>query len=129
MAGTLNWNIPGCQLEVEREEIFATKVDLAESQTEVRTDWQGATARYRWKFKIIGRTNVSGVNEVGVLRALYESNRGKWDSFSMTDPLDGANIANARFDSTLRMRRLLANSARGAWWELSFDVISLLNAT
>jgi hypothetical protein len=128
MSGTLTWNIPGCQLEIEREELYAVKVDTAESNTEVRTSYHTAP-RYRWKFKIVGRTNVAGVNEVGVLRALYETNRGKWDSFSMTDPLDGANVPNARFDSTIKFKRVTATSRNGAWWEVTFDVISLLNAT
>ncbi len=127
MSGTLTWNIAGCDVTVEREEIDAVRIQTAESQTEVRTALSTAL-RYLYKFRIIGRLNVSGTNEVGVIRTLYQSNLGAANSFSMTDPLDGAGVT-CRFASPLKMKRIMPTSPHGAWWELTFEVITVVNPT
>jgi hypothetical protein len=128
MAGTLTWDLPGCSVGVQREEIDAVLIQTAESQTEIRTAW-AAAPRYRYTFKITGRTAVGGsTDEVNSIRSLYASCNGRWDSFTMEDPLSGSNVT-ARFDSPLRMTRIVPASANGAWWEMTFTVITVVNAT
>src|SRR5512147_1394238 len=122
MSGTLTWDIPGCNVEVGWEELDAVNVQTASSQTEIRTAW-GSTMRFRYTFRIVGRTNVSATNEVAAIQGLYTTNQGRLGSFSMTDPFNG-NSVTARFDSTFPMRRKLPTSATGAWWEMTFSVIT-----
>lgn len=125
MAGTLTWDLDGCHLSIERQEISAVKIQTAESQTEIRTAWSDAP-RYRYAFQITARTGAA-TNEVDSIRSLYASN-GMRDSFTMEDPLDSVSVT-ARFDSPLSMRRVLAGGATGAWWELSFSVITVVDPT
>lgn len=120
MAGTFVWNIPGCDIAIEREEIYSVKVDLAESQQETRTLWSTASLpRYKYKFKITGRTNVGSPSEVQTILNHYRSNRGQWDSFSMTDPYDGATVT-CRYLSAIKMKKITAQ-----WWEMTIEVVSL----
>lgn len=125
MAGTLVWNVPGCQVEIEREEVYPNKIDTAESAFEVRTNWS-ATPKYKYRFTIIGRT-AAATNEVATIVNLYESNRGTWDTFSMTDPVDGASRAACRFSGPLKLRRLLPTGTRGAWWEMKIECETVSN--
>jgi hypothetical protein len=124
VAGTLTFP-PGLDVAIEREIVTDVKVDRSESGFEVRTRWN-ATPRYKFKFKVTGRTNVSGTNEAKALTDFYEANSGEWDAFNMTDPFNGTAVLVCRFIGAFKMKRALTGGPRGAWWECSFEVQSVV---
>lgn len=108
MSGTFP-TLPGLDLAIKRTPIYSTLVQTAPSGKEARAAFT-ATPRYRYELPVnflrqVGfRTGVS--DELAPIQALFDNNKGKWDTFSFTDPQDGV-TRSCRFDhDELPMERI-----------------------
>jgi hypothetical protein len=81
--------LAGVNMEVHRTPVYATKVLTSKSGKEQRAKFQ-ATPFYRFDISISFLRETSGAgNEMQALLDFFLTVKGKWDTFTFTDPYDG----------------------------------------
>jgi hypothetical protein len=99
MSGTFP-ALPGIDQAIKRTPIYSTVVQVAPSGKEARAAFT-ATPRYRYELPVnflrqVGyRTGIA--DELALIQTLFDNNKGRWDTFSFTDPVDGV-MRTCRFD-------------------------------
>jgi hypothetical protein len=93
MAGTFP-AFPGLDIRVLRSAVYATGIQTSSSGVEVRASFQ-STPRYRYELAINFLRN--NVGELASLYSFIDTQRGSWDTFAFTDPVDGL-TRSCRFD-------------------------------
>ena len=90
MSGLIFPTLAGADIAVKRMPIYATKIQTASSGKELRASFQSTP---RWYYEIpLNFARVSGFsaqtpsNEVAAILGLFNSVKGRWDSFLYTDP-------------------------------------------
>jgi hypothetical protein len=118
--------LPGLDIQVQRESIYSTKIYTSASGEEQRTSWWPTPRfRYQLRFNFL-RTSVAAPapwqadSEAGVILQFLDDHRGAWDSFVFADPYDGVQ-RQVRFEQDT----LVIQQVVGGVWEASFSLISL----
>ena len=100
MSGTFP-TLPGLDISVKRTDVYSTMVQAGGTGKEQRASVQ-ATPRYRFEltFNFFRQTNFSAqttFDELASLVTFFETQKGRWDAFNFTDPVDGT-VRTCRFD-------------------------------
>ena len=121
MAGTLTLaDYDGLQVNASRETIGPmVKVDRASSGVEVRTVWNPAGVRYRYRVQIIAQE----VNDEATDLATFVNDQYLMgDSFTLAnDPVTGTSVT-VRFDAPPRFEQYRISG----WWSVTLDMVSVL---
>jgi hypothetical protein len=110
--------LPGLDIAVKRTEIFSTLVQPGSTGKEQRASFQG-TPRYQFEltFNFFRQTNFSAqttFDELSTLVTFFETQKGQWDTFSFTDPVDGT-VRTCRFaQDQLDIQRIVNLAWKGA---------------
>ena len=111
MSGTFP-TLPGLDIAVKRSEAYSTAVQVGSSGKEQRASFQ-ATPRFSFEltFNFFRQTAFSAqttFDELANLQTFFETQKGRWDTFSFTDPVDST-VRTCRFDQdTLSIERIVA---------------------
>ncbi len=117
MSGTFP-TLPGLDIAVKRSEAYSTAVQVGSSGKEQRASFQ-ATPRFSFEltFNFFRQTAFSAqttFDELASLQTFFETQKGRWDTFSFTDPVDST-VRTCRFDQdTLSIERIVALAWKGA---------------
>jgi len=114
------FDIPGRQMEIQRETLWDAKNFQGASLTEANYSHQEDPI-YRWTMQFTGRTTTAA-SEVAAMENWFRYYPGRLRSFAFTDPVDGVS-RTVRFDSDLEMTRQLST-----WWDYEVSLVSCLDA-
>ena len=106
---------------------YTTRVLKAVSGKEVRASWRSSSRRrFKVTFNFL-RDNANcpapnaSYTEVGLLKAFFDTHKGSWDSFSITDPIAGTAVTVRLVEDTISFSRIVAHV-----WASEFDVVEVL---
>lgn len=109
-------------LRCTRTVFYTNTVQTAAAGRELRTSRQ-STPRYRYTFEAQGLVKAP-TDQVAALLSHFEAHRGRWDSFLMTDPVDGVQ-RRVRFDQDdLPIVRIAPN----VWAVEPFELVTVVGA-
>lgn len=121
-------SLPGLDIKVEREPVYATTVHQSTSGKEVRVGWQ-LVPRYRYTLTLnLLRSNVAAPapdqaqTETGIVEKFFRDHRGQLDSFLFLDPYSGTQVRVRFASDTLAWERL----ADGMWTIRKLQLISVV---
>jgi len=110
--------LPGLDIAVKRTEIYSTLVQAGATGKEQRSSFQ-STPRYQFDltFNFFRQTAFSAqttFDELASLVTFFETQKGQWDTFSFTDPVDST-VRTCRFaQDTLDIQRIVSLCWKGA---------------
>ena len=106
---------------------YTTRVLKSVSGKEVRAAWRSSSRR---RFKVTfdflrDNANCPSPNasytETGLVRAFFDTHKGSWDSFSITDPLSGAAVQVRLVEDSISFARIVPHV-----WQSEFEVVEVL---
>jgi len=110
--------LPGLDISVKRSEIYSTLVQPGATGKEQRASFQ-STPRFQFDltFNFFRQTGFSAntvSDELAALQTFFETQKGQWDTFSFTDPVDST-VRTCRFaQDQLDIERIVALAWKGA---------------
>src|SRR4051794_32226937 len=108
-------------MEVVRTPVYATRVLTSKSGKEQRARFQ-STPRYRFEVSIAFLRESSTLgNEMQALLDFFDAVKGKWDTFSFTDPYDGTSRTCRLDQDEINIGRIV----NGVWQLPSLKIISV----
>lgn len=110
-------SLPGIDVQVTREPLYATQIYESVSGREVRVSWR-TQPRYRYtlKFNVL-RTGTqapgayTSYSEMGVILAFLDTHAGALGSFLYADPYTGSEVRVRFVEDSLQMTQIVP----GAW--------------
>lgn len=115
MSGVFPTTLPGIELKWTRKPVFSTKIQKSSSGRELRTSWY-ASPIYEFtcsvEFLRQGAISSGTFNEAGTLYSFFETQRGAWDSFQLTDPFDGTTRTCRFQEDSLELQQM---GYKGFW--------------
>jgi hypothetical protein len=121
-------NLPGLDIKVEREPVYATTVHQSNSGKEVRVSWQTAPrVRYTLTFSFLfTETDAPAPNQAytqtEIIQKFFDDHRGQWDSFLFDDPMTGTQVRVRFATDTLTWERV----ADGMWAIKKLQLITVV---
>lgn len=117
MSGTFP-TLPGLNIAIKRTEIYSTLVQPGATGKEQRASFQ-ATPRFQFDltfnfFRQAAFSAQTVFDELSSLQTFFETQKGQWDTFNFTDPVDST-VRTCRFaQDTMDIERIVYLCWKGA---------------
>ncbi len=120
-------DLPGRSPDSTRTAIYKTKIAESPSGREDRTSWASG-ARYQYELKynflregVVAPAPWNGYSEAQVVQRFASDHLGRFDSFTFTDIVTGAQVRVRFVEDSFKMTRIAAGI-----WTASFSLITVI---